>query len=59
MTKAEYKKAIAKAYGFAANKVVLLEAGESNGVCNYAMFEVCGFQYKGNPSEGTLEMFVC
>ena len=57
MTKAEYKKTIAKAYGFAANKVVLLEAGESNGTCNYVLFEVCGFQYKGNPNEGTLEMF--
>lgn len=45
MNKRQVKSQIAEAYGFNAKKIVLLEAGESNGVLDYVMFEVCGIEY--------------
>lgn len=36
---------IAEAYGFNAKKIVVLEAGETNGEVDSAVFEVCDVTY--------------
>lgn len=46
MNKSEMKKIINKEFGFAINKIVLLEAGKNaNGRYDYIMFEVCHIEY--------------
>lgn len=44
MTKQEIKKAIAHDFGFATNKIELLESVSNP--YEYSMFEVCGITYK-------------
>lgn len=47
MNKQEMKKVINQEFGFATNKVVLLEASKNSfGKYDYIMFEVCGIEYQ-------------
>lgn len=50
-SKQEMKQVINKEFGFAMNKIVLLEASKNSfGKFDYIMFEVCGIDYQMNYS---------
>lgn len=46
MNKQEMKKVINQEFGFATNKIVLLEGSERNGKFDYIMFAVCNIEYQ-------------
>lgn len=49
MNKTEMKKVINKKFGFATNKIVLLEGSKNSfGKYDYIMFEVCQIEYQMN-----------
>lgn len=49
MNKNEMKRVINQEFGFATNKIVLLEASQNSfGKYDYIMFEVCGVEYQMN-----------
>lgn len=49
MNKTEMKKIINQEFGFATNKIVLLEASKNSfGKYDYIMFEVCHIEYQMN-----------
>lgn len=58
MTKTEVKRLIASTYGFAANKITILEASyDEDGIVDYAMFEVCGIEYQCMPMCGNIVIY--
>ena len=49
MNKQEMKSIINQEFGFATNKITLLEASKNSfGKYDYIMFEVCGIEYQMN-----------
>lgn len=53
MNKNEMKKIINQEFGFATNKIILLEASTRHpAVYEYIMFEVCGVEYQMRKIDG-------
>lgn len=46
MKKVELKKEVNKAFGFAVNKITLLEYSADKYVATYIMFDCCGIEYQ-------------